>query len=120
MILTLKKNETVHLKILRTLRLLLSHEDILGEVFKGTSEHTEGVIRSYNDGEMWRENALFTSDELSLQVILYHDDFNVVNPLRNKVLKYKSSAFHFVLENIPSQLSSRLFDINLSIIFPAT
>ena len=120
MILTLKKNETVHLKILRTLRLLLSHEDILGEVFKGTTEHTEGVIRSYNDGEMWRENALFTSDELSLQVILYHDDFNVVNPLRNKVLKYKSSAFHFVLENIPSQLSSRLFDINLSIIFPAT
>ena len=49
-------------KGLRTLKLLPSHENILGEVFKGTTEHNEHVIRSYNDGEMWREDALFTSD----------------------------------------------------------
>ena len=109
-----EKNDIVqYVPILRTLTLLLSHEDILGEVFKGTTEHTEGVIRSYNDGEMWRENALFTSDEPSLQLILYHDDFSVVNPLRNKVVKYKSSAFYFVLGNIPSKLRSRLCDMNL-------
>ena len=68
------KNDTVqYVSILRTLRLLLSHEDVLGEVVKGTTEHTEGVVRSYNDGEMWTENVLFTSDETSLQLILYHD-----------------------------------------------
>ena len=48
-----------------------------------------------NDGEMWREYALFTGDEPSLQPLLYHDDFNVVNPLGNKVGKCKSSAFYF-------------------------
>ena len=48
--------------ILRTLGLLISHEDVHGEVFKGTIENTEVVMRSINDGEMWKENALFTSD----------------------------------------------------------
>ena len=115
------KNDTVqYVPILRTLRLLLSHKDVLGEVYKGTTEHTEGVTKSYKDGEMWGENALFTSDELSLQLILYHDDFKVVSPLGNKVVKYKSSAFYFVLGNIPSKLRSRLCDINSVMIFPAT
>ena len=115
------KNDTVqYVPILRTLSLLLSHEDVLGEVCKEPTEHAEGVTRSYDDGEMWRENALFTSDEPSLQLILYHDDFKFVNPLGNKVVKHKSSVFYFVLRNIPSKLRSRLCDINLVMIFPAT
>ena len=86
-----EKNDSIqHAPISRTLRLLLSHESILGKVFKGTNEHTEGVIRSYNDGEIWRENTLFISYEPSLQLILHHDDFNVVNSLGNKFVKYKS------------------------------
>ena len=44
---------------------------------------------------MWREHALFTTDEPSYHLILYNDDFNVVNPLGYKVVKYKYSAFYF-------------------------
>ena len=68
---------------------------------------------------MWRENALFTSNEPYLQLIIYHDDFNVVNPLGNKVVQYKSSTFYFVLGNIPRKSRSSLCDINLVMIFPA-
>ena len=35
---TEKKDTVQYVPILRTLRLLLSHEDVLGEVFKGTTE----------------------------------------------------------------------------------
>ena len=69
---------------------------------------------------MWRKYALFTSNEPYLQLILYHDDFNVISPLENKAVKYKSSAFYFVLGNLPGKLRSRLCDINLVMIFPAT
>ena len=42
----IEKNDTVlYVPILRTLRLLLSHEHVHGEVFKGTTENTEVVIR---------------------------------------------------------------------------
>ena len=76
-----EKNDTVqYVSILRTLRLILSHEDVLEEVVKGTTEHTEGVVKSYNDSEMCRENVLFASDETSLQLISIMI-FNVVSPL---------------------------------------
>lgn len=48
-----------------------------------------------------------------LEIILYHDDFNVVNPLRNKTSKYKVSAFYFVLGNLPATYKSRFTDIHL-------
>ena len=48
-----EKNDAIqYAPILRTLKLLLSHDSILGEVFKETTEHTEVVIRSCNDGKM--------------------------------------------------------------------
>ena len=43
-----------------------------------------------------------------MQLILYHDDFNVVNPLGNKTVKYKTSAFYFVLGKLPSKFRSKL------------
>ena len=48
-----------------------------------------------------------------------HDDFGIINPLRNKVSKYKILAFYFVLGNIPSKFRSRLNDMNLLLISPA-
>ena len=35
-------------------------------------------------------------------------------------IKYKSSTFYFALGNLPSKLRSRLCDINLVMLFPAT
>ena len=53
-----------------------------------------------------------------IQLTLYHDDFETVNPLGNKVVKYKVSAF-FVLGNIPAKYRSRLNDINLLLLSPS-
>ena len=55
-----------------------------------------------------------------LEIILYHDDFEIVNPLGNKVSKYKISAFYFILGNIPSKFRSRLNDIILLLISSAS
>ena len=38
---------------------------------------------------------------------------NVVNPLGNKTVKYKTAAFCFVLGKLPSKFRSKLSDINL-------
>ena len=48
---------------------------------------------------------------------MYHNGFGTVNPLGNKVSKYKISAFYFILGNIPSKLRSN--DINLLLISTA-
>ena len=50
----------------------------------------------------FRNNELFSNILLSVQIILYHDDFQLQlsNPLGNKIKKYKIFAFYFVLQNI--------------------
>ena len=54
-----------------------------------------------------------------MELILYHDDFNVVNPLGNKTVKYKTAAFYFVLGKLPSKFRSKLSDINLVLLASA-
>ena len=53
-----------------------------------------------------------------MQLVLYDDDFGTVNPLGNKVSKYKVPAFYFVLGNIPAKYHSRLNDINSVLLSP--
>ena len=51
---------------------------------------------------------------------MYHDDFNIVNSLGNKTQKYKISAFYFAIGNFANKYKSRLKDIQLCILSPAT
>ena len=75
----------------------------------------DGRIGKYYDSEKFKQNKLFNSLEKSKQIMLYHDDFNVVIPLGNKASKYKKPAFYFVIGNVPNQFRSRLRDSNLLI-----
>ena len=75
---------------------------------------------SFRDGTACKENQLFNSEPNALQICLYHDDFNIVNPLGNKTQKYKISAFYFVIGNFANKYKSLLKDIHLCILSPAT
>ena len=87
------KPETVqYIPILDTLKCVLKHEDVLGQVF-GNRASLDHVVREISDGPKVRENSFFHENPHGLQILLYHDDFVVSNPLGNKVKKYKISAF---------------------------
>ena len=58
-------------------------------------------IRSYKDEKIFHRNELFSPKRNSLQLILYHDDYGTALILGNKVVKYKVSAFYFIIGNIP-------------------
>ena len=77
------------------------------------------TFKSFKDGKCFKENLLFQSNPNALQICLYHNDFNIVNPLGNKTEKYKVSAFHFVIGNFSTKFKSRLRDIHLEVLSPA-
>ena len=56
----------------------------------------------------FRNNERFSNILLTVQIMLYQDDFQVSNPLENKIKKHKISAFYFVLGNISANYGSRL------------
>ncbi|XP_071793325.1 uncharacterized protein [Asterias amurensis] len=108
------KEETFqYVPVLDTIRALLTKEDVFAEVFNNHFSENE-VLKDYCDGLHFKQNALFSAQNMSLQVQLYFDEFNVANPLGNKVQKMKFGGFYFVLGNISPKYRSKLHVIQLA------
>ena len=73
-----------------TLNVILQHEDVLGELtLDCESEHAnletfKSRWQMFQDGRCLKENVLFQSNPNALQICLYHNYFNIANPLGNK------------------------------------
>ena len=102
-----KEESFMYVPIKKLLHALLKHEDILAEVTSG-HKSLDGKMRDYCDGQAFEQNDLFSSERNALQIILYHDDFQTVNPLGTRIKKNKLGAFYFSLGNISPQFRSRL------------
>ena len=78
------------------------------------------MCKSFRDGAAYKNNLFLNSTPNVLELCIYHDDFSIVNPLGNKTHKHKIPAFYFVLGNFPSKFRSRLSDIHLILLSPAS
>lgn len=106
------KETAIYVPILETLKTLLMHDDVLTHILKPEPQQV-GLIGNFSHGSAFAENILFSSDRNTLQIQLYIDDFQIVNPLGNKTKIHKICAVYFVLGNIPARLRSKLFTIQL-------
>ena len=102
----------IYVPILDTMKLLLSHSDILHFV---THDHIsiDGVLRDFCDAEQFKNNPLFQRDSNALQLHFFYDDFETVNPLGSKTKVHKIGGFYFVLKNLPPKFNSSLQNIHL-------
>ncbi len=113
------KSETyMYIPIKKLLQCLLKHDDVLAEV-QGKHASSDGNLRDFCDGDAYKNHPIFSLDEPTLQINLYHDDFQVVNPLGNRVKKYKISAFYFLLGNLPPKYRSKLSAVQTLILCQA-
>ena len=92
---TQKFDSIQYVLIISTLKVLLKHEDVLASILSQKNQENDDWLRTSQDGKAFHRNRLFSSTQNSLELILYHDDFGTVNPLRSKVVRYKVSAFLF-------------------------
>ena len=94
------------------LRAILSHEDILPHILQ-QNENNNGVYKSFTDGTAYKNNLFLNSTPNVLEL-------SIVNLLGNKTHKHKILAFYFVLGNFLPKVRSRLSDIHLILLFPAS
>lgn len=111
-----KTSTCQYVPILETLKTLLSQEDVFQEVINGHVSN-DGVLRDLCDGSIMKEHPLFTAQTKALQLVLYYDEFIVVNPIGSKVKKFKMGTFYMTLANIPPQYRSQLKSIYLVLLF---
>ncbi|XP_060064737.1 uncharacterized protein LOC132545086 [Ylistrum balloti] len=104
-----------YIPILDSIRSMLSQEDALVEVMNSHKSNGQELV-DFCDGKYFRENPLFSKHENALQVILYFDEFEVVNPLGSRKGIHKIAAFYFTLGNFSPEKRSELNPIQLCVL----
>lgn len=78
------------------------------------NDHLSGdFMRDLCDGHYVRKHPLFCRNKEALQIVLYNDDVEIVNPLGTHVKKHKMTLFYVTFANIPPEYRSRLSTIFL-------
>ena len=84
---TTNKDDTIqYASILKTIPRVLQYEDVLSHCLNSEMSKNDGRIGTYYESENFKQKKLFNSPENSTETILYHDDFNVVNPCQLSIL----------------------------------
>ena len=61
---------------------------------ENSHQRHDGMIADYCDGQVFRQHPLFSRDPCALQIILYYDEVEVVNPLTAKLPNIKLVIRH--------------------------
>ena len=75
------------------------------------SEKT-GIMKDYRDGEQLKKHSLFNKEPNALQLQMYFDEFETVNPLGSKTKVHKVGGLYMTVKNLPTQINSKLVNIH--------
>ena len=94
------------------LRSFLSLPEIWRE-FQNSHSSNNAYMHDICDGSFIRNHDLFLNHPQALQIILYTDDIEIVNPIGSHSSKHKLTMFYFTLANISPHYRSTLPAIQL-------
>lgn len=101
-----------YIPVLETIRVQLKCTEIMDMVLYNTPKNTNpNILQDLCDGSFFKTHELFSNDERALQILVYYDDVNFVNPMTNK--PNKISMFYYQLGNLPTECRSKLRCIHL-------
>ena len=88
-----------------------SIQNNLQECDNTTKDFSE--LRDICDGMMFKQNEFFQSNPSGLQILLYQDSFEAVNPLGAAGGKHKLLGVYFMLGNLHPAVRSRIDTLQL-------
>lgn len=86
---------------------------------------SDGLLGDYCDGSLYQSHALFSTETVSLQLMIYYDELELCNPLGSKAKLHKVGEscillnqcvvgiFYYILGNISPRYRSQLKAIQL-------
>lgn len=107
-----------YIPAVHTLQNLFNNPDIVQSIL--TKQSDSKHLASSHDGKFYKGNELLCSEEPTLSLILYIDDFEVCNSLgTSRKKKLKVTAVYWVLEDVPPEQRSQLTSIYLALLCKA-
>jgi len=107
-----------YVPIIETLTFLFKNDSFKKIIFESFNQNQKtlncGIYNNLADGEMFKTNKLFqNSEQLTIQLEIFFDEFEICNPLGSKTLSHKIGGFYFSLCNLPLRFNSKLNNIHL-------
>ena len=114
-----KGDTMVYIPILESIEKFLSNSRIYTLVTNAQNQCKDGVLYDIRDGTCFKSNSIFQLHTNALQLLLYHDEVEVCNPLGSHIGKHKLDLYYYTLANIDPKYRSKLCAIRLAAIVKA-
>lgn len=89
-----------YVPVLKSLSKLLEEEEIFNQIYNQVSQlNPIDSVSDYQDGLAYKKN-IFLNERPRIDLILYADAFEIVNPLGSAKKKYKTLGVYYTLGNI--------------------
>lgn len=98
--------EYMYVSITKTLELILSNEEVMEYIQNKSNKSEDNFLRTYEDGEAFKNHSFFQKYPEALRIQLYYDEFVGNNALSNKAKDHKIGAFYFSILNLPPHLNN--------------
>ena len=108
------KEEFIYMPIIiESSQQLLTNAKIAKIVFGVKKEHNEDVFYDIYDSMLYKNDGCFSGKDYTLELLIYHDDLGVCNPVGSKAGKHKIDMFYYTLGNIDPKFQSKQCAIRL-------
>ena len=104
-----------YIPILQVLDQYLGHSDLWSNMNRNRDADNELLV-NYESGVHFQKSEFFSSHPDALRLMLYTDEFEIVNPLGAKRGQQKLVAFYFVVDNVEARCRSSLKNIHLALL----
>jgi len=95
-----------YISVIETLKVVLKNDDILAQILNPEA-CADGHLQSFRDGTLYKNHPIFSQTDCGIQIVVYSDEFEIVNPLGPHKKKHKIMAFYFTLGNFHNTCKSQ-------------
>ncbi|KAK0145280.1 hypothetical protein N1851_015823 [Merluccius polli] len=113
----MRQRNAYYIPVKQTLISLLKSEFWKISVLQRSNETDACVLSDICDGQAFKSNPFFIANPGGLQLILYQDAFEVVNPLGSAKKAHKVHAVYFSVANLPVHVWSNTDHMSLVLLY---
>ena len=97
---------------METIKSIYSDENLCPYLDKSETSY-DGVLNDFHEGEAFKMNPFFQENKNAIEVILYQDAFEIVNPIGPAANKHKILTVYMTLGNLPDYKRTHIDNIYL-------
>ncbi|KAK3918378.1 TY1 enhancer activator [Frankliniella fusca] len=98
--------ETFQYVSLKDILKMVARKETIMEYVRNQRPHDEDLLRSFTDGDIFRNHPFFQAFPDAFQLALYYDDVETANPIGSQTGTHMLSFFAVKILNVPPYLNS--------------